>query len=433
MSWKNKLRPASFRGASFGVESHQTEQGRRTQVHEYPGRDDPYVEDLGLKAGTFSVRGFCIGADYMAARDKLLEACNQPGAGQLVHPYLGTQNVVCTAVSLSETADEGGMARFDLSFVVAGKNQYPAQTEDLIGSLLEKSDFLDSALGDWFSEVFSLNGVPDFLSVQAINDLTARLNKLSDLSSLLDLGKQSEFLQSVTGLLGSVKKLANVPADLAFQVLGAFTQLSGGFGRPLAGIQAMKLAFKKKPDYSAKRINDTHLLAAPLQQGIKNREAVASLFEIAALNAAVATAVLMPDDVHIELPQVGGDFSDGKSGGSNSRIAAKNERESLFESLDEAIITRRDLLAWIDAVAPDVPDAVYSALQDVRRAVVQAVPDAQNELPRLREITPKASLPVLVLAYSVHGDAARSGEMLRHNVAVHPGFMPVAPLRVLSD
>ena len=138
MSWKNKLRPASFRGASFGVESHQTEQGRRTQVHEYPGRDDPYVEDLGLKAGTFSVRGFCIGADYMAARDKLLEACNQPGAGQLVNPYLGTQNVVCTAVSLSETADEGGMARFDLSFVVAGKNQYPAQTEDLIGSLLDR-------------------------------------------------------------------------------------------------------------------------------------------------------------------------------------------------------------------------------------------------------------------------------------------------------
>ena len=224
-----------------------------------------------------------------------------------------------------------------------------------------------------------------------------------------------------------------MPADLAFQVLGAFTQLSGGFGRPLAGIQAMKLAFKKKPDYSAKRINDTHLLAAPLQQGIKNREAVASLFEIAALNAAVATAVLIPDDVHIELPQVGGDFSDGKPGSSNSRIAAKNERESLFESLDEAIITRRDLLAWIDAVAPDVPDAVYSALQDVRRAVVQAVPDAQNELPRLREITPKASLPVLVLAYSVHGDTARSGEMLRHNVAAHPGFMPVAPLRVLSD
>lgn len=81
----------------------------------------------------------------------------------------------------------------------------------------------------------------------------------------------------------------------------------------------------------------------------------------------------------------------------------------------------------------DDPYVEDLGLQDVRRAVVQAVPDAQNELPRLREITPKASLPVLVLAYSVHGDTARSGEMLRHNVAAHPGFMPVAPLRVLSD
>ena len=106
MSWKSELRPRLFRGFVW-VESQTGARSSNAGTRVSRGVMILYVEDLGLKAGTFSVRGFCIGADYMAARDKLAEACNQPGAGQLVHPYLGTQNVVCTAVSLSETADEG--------------------------------------------------------------------------------------------------------------------------------------------------------------------------------------------------------------------------------------------------------------------------------------------------------------------------------------
>ncbi|MGN6915071.1 DNA circularization N-terminal domain-containing protein, partial [Neisseria sp. P0013.S009] len=50
MAWKDRLRQASFKQAAFGVEAHSSEQGRRVVVHESPGRDKPYVEDLGATA-----------------------------------------------------------------------------------------------------------------------------------------------------------------------------------------------------------------------------------------------------------------------------------------------------------------------------------------------------------------------------------------------
>lgn len=433
MAWKNQLRPASFRGVPFGVEAHQTEQGRRTQIHEYPGRDDPYIEDLGKKAATFSVTGFVVGRDYMAARDKLLAACNEPGAGQLVHPYLGTLNVVCTGVALSESADDGGMAKFDFEFVVAGRNQFPAATADAVGGLLDQTDRLDGLLSDWFGDTFKLPGLPDFLQNESLAKLTTKLDVCSDLGSLLDLGKQSEFFNVLQDLKTAAARVDNLPLDLGAQVIGLFTQVSGSFRRPLAGMTTLMRAFKRPRHLSARRRTGGWLLSESLQRGEAAAKSVDVLFEMAALNAAAATAVLLPDDVSIERPKIGGDFGAASTANSNSRVAARNERESVFESLDEAIACRADLLGWIDDLAPRVPDELFSALQDLRQAVVAAVPDAENELPRLRVVKVQAVQPVLVLAYAVHGDATRSGELLHHNAAPHPGFMPVGEIKVLSD
>ena len=53
-TWEN-LRPASFRGVAFEVESHSESGGRRIELHEYPLRDTPYAEDLGKKAGKWQI------------------------------------------------------------------------------------------------------------------------------------------------------------------------------------------------------------------------------------------------------------------------------------------------------------------------------------------------------------------------------------------
>ena len=110
MSWREQLQEASFRGATFKVTAHSSEQaGRRVQVHEYPGRDRAYPEDMGLKTREFSVQAYVLGADYMTARDALIDACAKAGSGLLIHPWLG-RVMVCTGCQLSESVDEGGVS-----------------------------------------------------------------------------------------------------------------------------------------------------------------------------------------------------------------------------------------------------------------------------------------------------------------------------------
>ena len=84
MAWRENLVPAAFRGVPFFVERHQSQAaGRRVQVHEYPGRDLPWPEDLGRRTREFEIDGYVVGDDYFAARDALLDACDRPGPGGL--------------------------------------------------------------------------------------------------------------------------------------------------------------------------------------------------------------------------------------------------------------------------------------------------------------------------------------------------------------
>lgn len=87
-SWKDNLRPASFRGVPFQVDDEGTF-GRRVQVHEYPNRDKPYTEDLGRAARRFTINAYLVGDDFFEVRDRLIVAIDTPGPGTLVHPYYG--------------------------------------------------------------------------------------------------------------------------------------------------------------------------------------------------------------------------------------------------------------------------------------------------------------------------------------------------------
>ena len=101
-------------------------------------RDEPFVEDLGRRTKKWSIEAFVVGDDYADVRDRLIEACDMPGAGELGgHPNLGSLQVACTGCGLTERTREGRMARLSLEFVEAGANQYPTSrvnTEDNVTS-----------------------------------------------------------------------------------------------------------------------------------------------------------------------------------------------------------------------------------------------------------------------------------------------------------
>jgi len=117
MSWRDQLLPASFRGVPFEVLRHDSKTGRRVVTEEYPERNLPGYQDQGNRLGRFQLEAFVLGDDYIANRNDLLDALEQSGPGELVHPWLGRLWVHADESSYSEDSSEGGMCRFNLVFL----------------------------------------------------------------------------------------------------------------------------------------------------------------------------------------------------------------------------------------------------------------------------------------------------------------------------
>jgi len=127
--WRDQLmQQASFRGVIFHVETGVRMSGRRTVVHEYPKRDDPYSEDMGRQARRFSFHGYLIYRpsnalyEYTQQRYRLYNALESADAGRLVHPVYSPRGIMamCERYSMIESRTRGGFTEFEMNFVEAG-------------------------------------------------------------------------------------------------------------------------------------------------------------------------------------------------------------------------------------------------------------------------------------------------------------------------
>jgi prophage DNA circulation protein len=129
--WRAKLLPATFKGAEFHTEVMTEDSGRRLVVHEFPKKDRPYTEDMGRRAMTYQVRGYCISyvrdtaypiyqRDYTISRDLLRDVLDAGGPGRLQLPSIASVIVACDRYRLTEETKLGGYCTFDMQFTEQG-------------------------------------------------------------------------------------------------------------------------------------------------------------------------------------------------------------------------------------------------------------------------------------------------------------------------
>lgn len=68
--------------------------------------------------------------------------------------------------------------------------------------------------------------------------------------------------------------------------------------------------------------------------------------------------------------------------------------------------------------------ALYVRFIALRGSVMRDLTERSRPLPSMMTLTFPKSLPSLVLAYRLYGDAARADELIAENSVLHPGFMP---------
>ncbi len=415
MAWRDTLRDATFRGVGFKVDSHDTEVGRRTVTHVYPQRDGAFVEDMGRRPQVYSFDAYIIGEDYTAARDALLKACEQEGAGQLVHPYLGARTVICTAARLRETKDEGGMARFGLSFEETTDPAFPIAAASSGDAVADAGETLADSAGEHFEKTHNLVGYPQFLADSAtsiVQDLTAQMDSL--LAPVVSTTENLAALKaSVDGLYLDAATLVRTPGVLftrmraTFNSIGNLPDLSGRSSNAAGRYRALRgLAGFGADLESIEETTSTREQQAANQAALA--EAIRTLALVEACNAG------------LDLVQIAdaGDATPGQ-----------------FDSLDGLVALRDELADLLDDrmdVATD--DQVFQALMALRARVTAAIPGEASDISRVVTFTPVATTPALVLAHLLYADASRVDELVARNNIRNPlAVLGGRPVKALAN
>jgi len=219
MSWRDHLQKAKFRDATFYVKDVDTGIGRRNIIHQYPNKDDPFLEDLGLDVDEISINGYVIqnygnDFDYFPARNKLMNALKKEGAGTLVHPFLGSMQVcVSGKTRIVEDFSQGGMAKFTMTFVKLSKDtnlgglsvidrgmttwQGPlfGQTKEIIKSGVKEK--VDAAWIDSYKKILD-----NFVAKVSIPDLQfSKKGLIADCTKAISMTKQA--IESIRGSIVS--------------------------------------------------------------------------------------------------------------------------------------------------------------------------------------------------------------------------------------
>jgi len=413
-TWRDDLLPASFRGISFLIDQAAVPAGQKGQLHEFPQRDEPYFEQLGKQSQVHKMSAWVIGDDCFVRRDKLLEALEVEGPGELVHPWLGRMQVKVGECSVTHSRKEGGVAQFELTFYPDLPRKYPTATANTRQQVAQASEgLLDSALARYKAAMAKVDAA-------RLNIIGLR-NSLSNVYNVI----QQQFAPLVglfTNLSGFVQSLINSPGALGALFSGYFSDFSGmSFSRPGSSYRG------------------TVARASQHSEAVSNINTVSQASGVDTAKAAQATADLVQDALLVqvgliisEMPVAVQPVAVDSVPAIDHQAVAPVERPEVPVADD--VIELRDTLSeaiWEASLKAD-PEH-YRALATLRQVVVKHLTAVAASGVRLVDITPAQTLPALVLAYRRFGDSTREGEVVQRNRIRHPGFVPPLPIKIAQE
>ncbi|NMZ37101.1 DNA circularization N-terminal domain-containing protein [Pseudomonas proteolytica] len=460
-TWRDKRQTASFRGVPFFVDGDSTPVGRRTQLHEYPQRDKPQVEDMGAKTREVKLTGFVIGDDCLFQRDNLLNALDKPGSGELVHPWFGRMTVTAgDGCEVSHERREGGMVRFELVFIEAGEKGYPKGVKSEASQAEEDSEgFLESAIARYKAAMALVN--------RARMAVTVLQNGIAGIQMAI----QQELAQ-VLGLVSSIEALAdmliNAPGNFAAMIRAQFASVGGRsrssgyrwapsgstaegdasvsvveadpeFARTVAALDGTEPVFTSFVAASRDMTRKIELVKSLIAEIKRDSEAPTAAGGQETAAVVKAARELMRDALVVQIVRVAVSMPVVSAPAVLPGVPVVSQQVGAPITRPDVPVTS-DVIALREAVSDVLwsialvsPHDHFEALEAVRKRVKAHLSEVAAAGVRLVAIDTKESLPALVLAYQCFGDATRAAEIVTRNRVSHPGFLPAGSLYVAQE
>lgn len=425
-TWRDALVPASFRGISFLIPQTSVPVGMKGPLHEFPQRDTPFFEQMGKQAQVHKMTAWVVGDDCFERRDKLLEALQTPGAGELVHPWLGRLQVKVGECEMGHERTQGGMVTFELTFYPDLPLKSPSAKVNTQQQLVKSSNsLLDSSLGRYQSTMATVN--------------KARLGMLqlrNSLSGVYGVIQQqfAPFLGTFSTLTGFAQSLMNSPGTLSSLFSSYFSSFSGinFFGSSSSGGGSSGNSSGGSTGGYRAAVAET----TQQSQAVSAIDSVSPLGGADTVAASQATANLVQDSLLVQIGLIVSDMPVAQqpvSPGSTPSVDQQALQPPVRPEVpvaDDVLELRDSLNEAIHTASLKADPAHYQALNNHRLALVKHLTAVAASGVRLVDVTPPETLSVLVLAYRRFGDATRESELVQRNRIRHPGFVPALPIKI---
>ncbi|MEM6905013.1 MAG: DNA circularization N-terminal domain-containing protein [Pseudomonadota bacterium] len=416
------LRPASFRGAPFEVFSSTMRGGQRGAHHVYPLRDQGWVEQLGLSDRAVTLDAIIIGDDVADRTQALIEALEGEGAGELIHPWLGSMQVVLdpnAGFHVRQSFRRGRATSIQISFLKApADGTFPTSDADGAAKTANAADAAEEAALELFGGRIRIAGVSGAIedlsgafeaAFEGIDTARAIVRRATSTVTLAEAVVRGG-IAAGRALVRDFLAIADIPSSIvtifdtvAFEIgtrRRSISDVTGAPGaRPVAvpprvdartGAEASSAAIGARAN-----LDGLAAPAAPTDPRLANAQALAAALEVCTLSELARAYVEQPFDSH------------------NAAIEAMRDLEARVETA-----IRRE------SVQADPDDGLMAALTDMRAEARDALLTRAADLIPIANLRVDRSLPSLALAWRISGRIDDAADLVARNNVAHPLWMP---------
>ena len=407
MVWARRLRPASFRGVPFKVKSHTYGTGRKVVEHDIPGNDSQYSEDMGRKTRSFQINGYIIDDDVFRLRDNLIDACEKEGAGELVHPYLGTKNVQCVDFSFTEDTTEGRIVLFTITFKEAGSAKFPSSIFDDVASFFDAANNAVDQVNAAFEAAYTIAGFPGYVLTEAVAVVDRALDTVNDaITKVRLIPDQADAVKAkIEELKLKTDELARDSELLYTEITNLFKDVKDAVADPEENTAIDTTSGKDDKVTVLEDLitfgDDRNVIEGTTetrQQQVDNEKAINDLVKGQAIIVTVEASVIKEYTT----------LSD-----------AENQKEKLLDYIDGVLDSTDD-------------DGVFQSFSDIRASMLKIIPNENQITSEEVSVSLKQTTSSLVLIYEKTGNIENESDLIKRNNIREPGFIEPGDYTVIN-
>lgn len=423
MSWRDDMRPGSFRGVPFYVRNTSDTQGRLAGVHQVFGSgEDPVgiAHDNGMALGVHDLEVFVGGDEYLDDLEALEAALLEPGPGDLIHPFRGSMLVVVLPGwrTTQDAIENGGIASISVTFKRASGQRGLRARVLPTESTRSAATATVAAGGADFAKKFSVADLPAAYQESTPTALARVGAVLADLESTIAgasapvtgaLSEVAALGQRAAGLLSAPRALAD---DVVASVGAVFesARAAADAARDLASLNPVAA------------VAEFRRLARALLHGARSTFALPEL--VPATDPVTVNRTREAENVTTLRALVLG------------TVVAETARTltwTPYSSRSEATAALTEVLTLMDAVDLIADDEQFAALSTLRQQTSSYLKGVARTLPEVTTYTTAAWTSALLIAQELYGDATRADEVASRNRLANPSMIaPGLTLEVLA-